>query len=271
MDDRVPRLRIGPYLLMRQMDRGRWTDRWLAVHDREDSAHVVHRFAVGAGEHQRFLEAAERASRLDHPHLLPIEHFTLGTVVGGNAWVVTPYTGTQDGLLTLDGLLSAKGGRMPPPEAERALVQLLGACRYAHVLGVRHGPVSMDEVLVDRRGSVAVELYGLGRELGPVGPGVASAAEVVRDEVRSVVEIGYQLVTGLSADEPRIDAGRLVRRLDARWDGWFEAGLDLLGGFADADAAIAALPSTLREVASEVKLSPVRTVLTRFRRALRAN
>lgn len=272
MEDRVPRLRVGPYLFLRQMERARFADRWLAVHEQEDSAHVVYRFPLppGAAEQQQVATILERATHLNHPHILPIEQVSLGSVGGGNAWVVTPFTGTHDGVLTLAGLLSAKGGWMPMAESERVVIHLLGASRFANVLGFRHGEIDMGEVLVDRRGSLAIELYSLGRSLGFAGPVGGAGGEVVRDEVRSIVAIAYQLITGLPADEPRISAERLVRRLDHRWEEWFDAGLDPTGGFNDADTAISALPSTLRDAAAEVKLSPVQTVLTRLGRALRA-
>lgn len=267
MNDRVARLRIGPYLFLRQMPRGRVADRWLAVHEEHDTSHAVHRLPVPPSDHADVIEALEPLSRLDHPHILPIEQVSVGSVGGGNAWIVAPFTGTHDGLLTLGDLLAAKGGRTAVPEAERTLLQLLGASRYSHVLGFHHGPVSMDEVLVDRGGSLAVELYGVARSLRQRG---GAPAEVVRDEVRSIAEIGYQMMTGLPADEPRIPVTRLVRRLDRRWDEWYRAGLDPSGGFASADAALSALPAAHPEFVSEVVLSPVQTVIRGLGRALRA-
>lgn len=271
MDDRVPRLRIGPLLFLRQIEPGRLSDRWLATHEVDDTTHVVHRFPVAKdrAEQRRFVTALETVSELDHPHILPIEQFTLGASTGGNGWVVTPFTGNQDGLLTLERLLAEKGGRMAPGEAERALIQVLEASSYAHDRGIVHGPLDTNEVLVDRRGSIAVELYGLGRALGVTGIQGGARAEVIRDEVESIVELGYRLITGLPADEPRIRISRLVRKLNRSLDDWFDAGLDPAGGFESAREALAALPSSVREVA-EVKPSPVRVVLSRFARALRS-
>ncbi|MCC6661093.1 MAG: hypothetical protein IT437_09435 [Phycisphaerales bacterium] len=267
MNDRVARLRIGPYLFLRQMQGGRVADRWLAVHEGDDTSHVVHRIPVRSDDQARVLEAIRPLSHLDHPHILPIEQVSVGSVGGGNAWIVAPFTGTHEGLLNLADLLAAKGGRMPLPEAERALVQLLGASRYAHVLGCRHGAIAMNEVLVDRGGSLAVELYGVWHALRARQ---GAAAEVVRDEVRSIVEIGYQMLTGLTADEPRIPATRLVRRLDRRWEDWCRAGLDAAGGFPSVDAALACLPASVSDVVAEVKSTPVRTVFNRLGRALRS-
>jgi len=222
------------------------------------------------GDLRRFVESIQNLSPVSHPHILPIEQFTLdkgGAGRGGDgAWIVTPYTGNLEGLVTLSALLEDKGGQMTPGESERALIQLLEASEYAHAAGFHHGPMSIEEVLVDRRGSLAIELYGLRRLLN--GPGSVPVMEVERDEVRSIVEIGYKLLTGLSAEEPRIRADRLIQRLDRRWDDWFDQGLDPMAGFLSAGEALAALPSLRREV--EVKPSAVRSVLGTFRRVLGA-
>jgi serine/threonine protein kinase len=267
MEARVERLRIGPYRLVRQLQPGGLGERWLALNESDQSDHVAYRFRLTQDrpEGRRFVSAIEALSPLSHPHLLPIEQISLG--IGGGGWIVTPYTGSHDGLVTMGSLAKDKGGRMTPPETERALLQLLEAVEYAHGEGHHHGVLSADEILVDRRGSVAIELYGLRRRLSPGA--LRPAAEVARDEVRSIVGIGYWLLTALAAEEPRIQAGRLIPRLDPRWDEWFDEGLDAAAGFATASEALAALPCMRREIEGRERISPVRTVLGRFRRALR--
>ena len=238
MESRVQRLRVGSYRLVQQLEPGRMAERWLALHEEAGSTHLAHRFRTGVGrfEQRRLVEAIERVAPLSHPHILPIERFTLGH--DGSAWIVTPYTGNLEGLVTLTNLMEEKGGQMPPSETERALIQLLEAAESAHSAGFHHGPLSADEVMVDRRGSLSVELYGLGRLLASPAP--TPAVEVTRDEVRSIVEIGYWLLTGLSAEEPRIRADRLMPKLDHRWDEWFNEGLDPMAGFLSAGEALAA-------------------------------
>jgi hypothetical protein len=81
--------------------------------------------------------------------------------------------------------------------------------------------------------------------------------------------MGYWLLTGLPAEEPRIQAGRLMPRLDHRWDEWFNEGLDAASGFNTPSEALAALPCMRREI--EERVSPVRTVIGRVRRALRSS
>lgn len=269
MESRVHRLRIGPFRLVQRLDVGPLTERWLALNEREESTHVAHRIRPGAdrAELRRLVEGMERLSGLSHPHILPIEHFTLERSVAGKgdgAWIVTPYTGSPEGLLTLPLLREHKGGQMAPVEVERTLTHLLEASEHAHAAGFRHGPVSADEILVDRRGSVSIELYGLRRIIRDEE--TVSFPEVERDEVRSIVEIGYWLLTGLSAEEPRIRADRLVQRLDHRWDEWFDAGLDPMGGYLSAGEALSLLPGLRREV--EIRTNPVRSVLGTVRRVL---
>ncbi len=256
-------------------------DRFLALHEDNQTSHVAYRFPPvgGKAEEARLVAAVESAALLDHPHALKIQQFTFD--ITGQAWVITPFSGDVDGLRSLSRLLREKGGQMSPVEAERAVYQLLEVIALAHgggalqpppglmldgiaplptVSGVAravpcHGPISMDEVLVDRRGSLLIELYGLARALHA---SQRPTMESLRDEIRSVVEIGYQLITGLRAEHPLIPAGRLVRRLDAKWDEWLNRGLDPSAGFDTADAAMASLPSHLRAGTSRVTVRPAK-------------
>ncbi len=252
---------VGPYLLTRPLDPCAFADRYLALHQDDHSSHVAYRIRLhGDRRRLRRFEAAIAACRvLDHEHLLRVEDAQPGQ--GADFWVIGPFTGDVDGLRTLGKLLREKGGQMNPFEAERALVQILEPMAYAHqpdavLNGVRprvvHGPISMDEVLVDRHGRLLIEFYGFARATS-VGltSSRADEAESIRDEVRSVVEMGYQLVTGLRAEEPMIPAGRLVKRIDPRLDAWLANGLNVSGGFATAAEALAALPSLTLDLQEE--------------------
>jgi hypothetical protein len=244
-------------------------DRFLALHESNQTSHVAYRFPPtgGKAEEARLVAAVESASLIDHPHALRIQQFTFD--ITGQAWVITPYAGDADGLRTLTRHLRQKGGQCKPDEAERAIHQLLRVVAMAHGGGALqpptpptgsdaaaptravpcHGPITMDEILVDRRGSLLIELYGLARALDQAG---RPTLEGLRDEIRSIVEIGYQLITGLRAEEPLIPAGRLVRKLDARWDRWLDRGLDPSAGFDSAEAALAALPSVAPAIPSPI-------------------
>lgn len=240
MVDATQRPKLGPYILMRPLAQMSLAARWLAFHEINQSSHVIYRFPVchDNSEKRRFLSAVRASSAVAHPHILKIEQFAFDPV--GGAWVVTPYMGDIEGIMDMSRLLRAKGGSMGPSEAARAVEQLLEACATAHAAKLYHGPVRMEDVLVDRHGSLVIELYGMSRQLRGL---TAGNEELVRDEVRSIVEIGYQLITALRAEEPLIPAGRLVKKLDARWDAWFDTGLDPSGGFATAIDALSALPT----------------------------
>ena len=264
-------------------------DRFLALHESNQTSHIAYRFPPSAGkaEEARLVAAVESASLIDHPHALRIQQFTFD--ITGQAWIVAPFAGDADGLRTLTRHLRQKGGQCRPDEAERAVQQLLSVLVVAHGGGVLqpptptptpspndfetaspsravpcHGPITMDEILVDRRGSLLIELYGLARALDQPG---RPSLESLRDEIRSIVEIGYQLITGLRAEEPLIPAGRLVRKLDTRWDRWLDRGLDPSAGFDSAEAALAALPSVVSSAASPVT---TRGYASRFGSAPRA-
>jgi hypothetical protein len=234
------------------------------LEERAKTTHVAHDLGIrrDKADQRRFIEAVEglRSVRSLCPlHLLGVQEITFDRHC--RAWIITPYMGTNDGLLTITDLLSAKGGHMAAAEVERVMAQLLEAVQAAHDAGVWHGPIAPAEVQVDRHGAVWVELYGLALRLGAARPG----PEPARDEVRSIVAMGYWLLTGLGADEPRLGVERLLGRQGRWWDHWFDAGLDPVAGFGSAREALEALRAR-REAASS---GPVRVVLGRLFRGRR--
>lgn len=274
MVELADRQAVGPYLLMRALEPMGLAERYLALHGSDQSSHVAYRFPARPGREDllRFVEAVRVAEGLRHEHILPIEFHTIDAE--GRPWLVSPFTGDVDGVRTLTKLLREKQGQMHPFEVERALVHLLEASNWAHKaqrpaegregrLPIVHGPLSMDQILVDRHGRLVIELYGFARLLA--GEPMGGDAELVRDEVRSIVEIGYQLITGLRAETPMIPAGRLVKRLDSRWDRWLLRGLDAAGGFDTAGEALAQLPSRAPAELEEELVAGVRGVLGRLR------
>jgi len=267
---------LHPYIAQQSPSAAPQPDRFLALHENHQTSHVAYRFqpAKTKAQEAAFVAAVEAASLLDHPHALKIQQFTFD--ITGQAWIITPFAGDVDGLRTLTRLLREKGGQMVPLEAERAVHQLLTLIAAAHTgepielapgaddkpaprAVPCHGALSMDEILVDRHGCLLVELYGLARAMAPTMRAGDPSLESLRDEIRSVVEIGYQLITGLRAEEPLIPAGRLVKRLDPRWDAWLSRGLDPSGGFDTADAALAALPT---QSAAFIEAKADRTVVS---------
>lgn len=230
--------RLGPYVATRPLGAGPLGERQLALHELDNSSHVLHRIAGrDRFEQRKFLALAAVAQGLRHPHVLAIEDFGLDHL--GRPWIATPYTGDATGLSTLGRHLRAKGGYLSPLEARQAVLHLLEASAAAHAASHAHGEVSLDEVLVDRRGALVIELYGLARARR-TGESLTRDARVRAAEVRSIVRIGYQLVTGLLPEVPVIAASRVVGNLDPWWDGWFETGLSE-SGFASAAHAASAL------------------------------
>lgn len=237
-------------------------ERWVARHEINHTAHVVYRLTkrFDRAAQARFLAAASESS-YKHPHLLEIQEFAFD--LQGRACVVTPFTGNHLGLVTLGSLVELKGGRMSPTEAERATLHLLGALAHAHSNGgPAHGEIGIDEVLVDKHGRAVIELYGLSSRLSAHA---APARAMAADEIRSVGQIAYRLLTGLPAEEPMISAGRLVKKLPESWDRWLERALDPSGGFESAERAIEQLPSSVRESESPSAFPTVRVVLDKFR------
>jgi hypothetical protein len=262
--------------------------RFAALHESAQSSHIGYRFGpfTGREERERFEIAASCVQRLRHRHAQPIEAVRFDA--SGHGWILTPYLGDVDGVRTLSQLLREKQGQFPAIEVELAMEQLLGLLE-AQATAIHadtgpqdiaqltelpaprhHGPLFIDQVLVDRHGSLVVELFGLCRlmtaalpdDLGlephaqvhsPTDAGVralASAyrADLVADEVRSVARIGYQLLTGLVPESPLIPATRLVRRLDPRWDHWLARGCASdAAAFGSPNEALSQLPSALDE------------------------
>ncbi|TVQ60579.1 MAG: hypothetical protein EA378_10840 [Phycisphaerales bacterium] len=258
---------FGPFELVQELHPHPLAGRWLALDRRDESSHLIYRLGPfhDGTDRRRFLAAAAAWAGVQNIHVQRLQHYALDSAARG--WLVTPYTGNQHGLVTLADLLEVKGGRLGTLESERCVRHLLEAYAAGHDRGLSHGPIAASDAMVDTRGCVTVELFGFARGLEGLGRG---NAELVGDEIRSVAALAYTMITGLPADEPRIPASRLVRRLDRRWDDWLQQGLEPSGGFRSAADALAALPSARRDAeAPPVQTTPrVRAVLSRLGRTI---
>jgi serine/threonine protein kinase len=151
----------------------------------------------------------------------------------GDVWVLTPFVGSARGILTLCQLAAARdGGRIGNCEAVFVGLQLLGAVVHAHARGVVHGPIDADQVLVDPRGGLLVELYGVDRQLRdlPVATEADRAAEA-----RSIVALVARLATGHLNPGPAA-----LLEVPSALRGWIATGLSE-AGFASAMLAECAL------------------------------
>ncbi|MBZ0173450.1 MAG: hypothetical protein K8E66_13785, partial [Phycisphaerales bacterium] len=169
-------------------------------------------------------------------HTLPIEE--IGRERGGWCWACSPYPGNHETMVTLDGLRGNKGGRFSPHETARAVEQVLEAVSAAHADRIVHGAIRESEIVVNPRGSLFIELYGLRERIRVSG----RAEETGQDEVRSVAALAWTLLTGIDTSEMEVFSGRVGRAVDRRWMQWIERGLDPIMGYNDVCEAIEALP-----------------------------
>lgn len=240
--------RFGPYRFVRRLESTRSASRYLALHERDLTSHVVYRIPLksSVAVHKRFLRLVQELAELDHPHLQSISQYAIDEK--GRGCIVTPHRGHAEGLTTLGSLLSMKGGRMIAVEAHRTMRQMLTAADHAHSRNQSHGSLEMDQILIDRHGKTMIELYGLDRRLS----GNDETFEVlVRAEVLSIVAIGYRLLTGFRPDVPPVPVTEVLKRLvdkheakfiDPAWNEFFAVGMKSYGGYATAAAALDAMP-----------------------------
>lgn len=258
---------FGPYRLIRALTPSALAERWLALHVRRQTSHVVHRFGICGDrvERRRYTTAFERLATLEHSHLLRVEHFSFGS--RGRPLAVTPYTGSHDGLLTLRQLLDQKRGRLSEFEAERLIEHLLDASAHAHERGLSHGAIDGDDILIDRSGCLFVEHYGLRRMLA--GEPVREAIDA--DEIDSIVRLGYECLTGVIAATPPVRPSRLVRLCDRAWDPFFAACLGAEGVQSPVEV-MERLPSQAKATSEDGEpLGAVRVALRRLRRSTGAD
>jgi len=213
--------------------------RWLAHDERRAIDCLVYLFDVPPGEARgglwRYLETNVGTRR---SHTLPLE--AAGRERGGRIWASAPYPGNHTTLVTLESLRVSKGGAFGVYEMGRAVEQLLEAVSASHRAGLVHGPIDGDGVLVSPRGTLLIELYGLDRALGD-RPGPAD--HLRREEIRSVAELAWRLLTGAEASEREVFERQAARSQHREWIRWIGRALDPAVGFADADEAIDRLPS----------------------------
>ncbi len=228
-------MRVAGLVLRSRIASTRMGHRWLANAGPDAPVKVVY-LVEGSSEGlaEQLCKRLAQISAARIPHALPIE--AIEAAHGGRFWIVCPHTGSADGLLTLGRLVSSKDeGRMEPDEARRTTLQLLLALDHAHMHRIPHGPVVMDEVLVDRRGSVLVELMGVKASIR------ADVTPDIREELESVARCAFEMLTGVQAKGD--ESIRAAPGLSRSWRTWLSRGLGQRGGFNSAAEALATLPS----------------------------
>lgn len=223
----------------------RIASRWLTSRasgaDHAGESYVVYQL-VGPGtqvDSRTFLRAIDPLRRLEHPHILPIAY--AWSEVTGSCHLASPYTGNAEGLLTLERLLRLKhDGRLSPIETRHLLDQTLSAIDYAHDRGIGHGPLSIEEILIDSRGRAQIELLAVARHLS--GQCSTPDDHELALEIRSLAEIAFRAVTGSWPADGLRPASRRMTWSDRELSDWLETALHPQKGFASAREALRALP-----------------------------
>jgi len=253
---------IDGVVLLRPLGPGRSSERWLARRQSDLRAVVAH-LCPADSDPDRWLDAAHVIGADDLPHALsPIE---CGRALSGRPWAVTRYTGDHEGLVSLESLIRRTGGRASSQQTRYAVFQLLRLLSASQQCGRRHGFFHLDEVLVDRRGSLNVELCGLRYRLS--SPAVQTLWSA-REEIRSVAMLAAQLLTG--ATEEMIDLigeggpERFDADIGACWMKWLERAITGVGFERPEDAA-SELARLLEESPRPMlRVTTVRNVVDRF-------
>ena len=222
---------LGPYRLLRDAGRtllgpGLAARRWIAINERTLANHVVYALdgCRGRARVRRVMAAAEAVANHEGGHVLPIESVTVCARRG--VCLVAAYAGHNMGLCSVGDLIRQRGTGLAGAESRRAIVQVGCALSAMHERRMCDGALSIARLLVDRSGKIHVELAGLWAAV----VGYSCNAETVRDDVRAMVRLACEM----------IDPGATGRR--GEFAGWLADGLDPVGGYETAAAAMARLP-----------------------------
>ncbi len=232
------------YRTVREIELGAAARRLLLKHIQNQSPHVAH--LLDAKNTSLPVEAAISAlAPIRITHIAPVEDQAV--LDDGIPVLITPYFGHASGLVNLESLVTARGGRLSPEEIESAADHILHALDDAHGQRLYNGPIDPRQILIDRQGRVQIEQFGLARLLSRGLPDARTAREEeIRAEVRSVVELLFRCLTGLDSRTIGVSPAQVVSSLDPLLDEWIATGLKEGAGFESAAAARAALPENHR-------------------------
>jgi hypothetical protein len=212
-------------------------ERWLSLDESRHTSHVIHVIRCDQQAAPRVAAVLESLKRATDPHVLRVDHVERRD----DAWIVlTEYPGHSDGVITLDALVAAKGGRLTAPESARGIRHLVDALLHIHVLGVCNGTLDTAQCLVDRHGRVVLELAGVRAAM----EGLTTVAEHQREEVRSLGVLGHRLFSGVHPGETRHPR----TRIDASWERWLTRAIASMDGYVSIEQAAKDYPAMpLRE------------------------
>jgi serine/threonine protein kinase len=259
MTDAVPRA-VGGRALVKPLSGSMFGQRFLALDPRRQVDCMIWLFdAVEADRLPGVWAYLQRAVDQRRPHVLQID--AAGRERGGLCWACTPYVGNHDDIVSLDSLRLSRGGTMTVFETARAVEQLIDATIRSHEIGIVHGAIDPNNVLVTPRGTLEISMYGLREAL----KSDEVPAEVRAGEIASIGGIAWQMLTGLDREESPGAAGHEL--VSHAWRRWIVSTRDPITGFESPTEALRALPSNIAEPA-ETRLGAARSILGRLSSAV---
>ena len=159
-DLEVLRQHLAPkYKVEDKLGSGGMADVYLGFHNllkRKVAIKVLPKmFARDEGMVQRFLQEAESAAQLEHPHIISI--YDIGVAAHLNYFIMAYVPGG-----TLKGMLRKKKS-LEHKAACRIISQICSALQYAHDKGVVHRDIKPDNIMFDERGSAILTDFGIAK------------------------------------------------------------------------------------------------------------
>ncbi len=197
---------LGRFQLLRLLGKSARTMLWLVIDPRAGQEMVLllpRSQPADAAAMQRWLDAARRAARIDHPGLQPAVE-----VGEHDRW---PYIAYDRGTtVTLAERLGSKG--LPATELVPWMLQVLQGLAFAHEAGVAHHDVQAGMLALTEAGSC--RLLGLGVVLPPEGDAGGLQAQR-RAAERDVLGLGLVLHHALAGVPPLelADTGAVIDRM----------------------------------------------------------
>ena len=150
---------MGDYLLQTEIGRGGMGVVYHAIRSSDGKAVAIKMLLKGdyatAADRQRFISEAEAASRLNHPHIIPI--YEIGEHQGRLFFCMKLIEGQP-----LSSRLA--NGPMPARRAAQIMAQISDAIHYAHENGVLHRDLKPSNVMLDDEGEAYIADFGLAKQ-----------------------------------------------------------------------------------------------------------
>ncbi len=152
--------RLGKYQLHEELGRGGFATVYRATHETlgtEVAVKVLNPSLAGDEQARaRFIQEAQTASTLEHPHIVRIDDLDQD---GEQVFLAMEYLSGGD----LKSWLAAQEGDVPRAQLLNVLRQVAAALDYAHSQGVLHRDVKPTNILMDPDGNARLTDFGLVR------------------------------------------------------------------------------------------------------------